>query len=102
MRSDSALTRTISHGQHAYVFSDLDLDTHSQATSTSIHKLVTFLGEIDDPATIIFAGNLFDFGGRPAANEVRATLGNLPSFARALRKFTSQPRHHVIVLPGAH
>ena len=102
MRSDSALTRTISHGQHAYVFSDLDLDTHSQATSTSIHKLVTFLGEIDDPATIIFAGNLFDFGGRPAANEVRATLANLPSFASALRKFTSQPRHHVILLPGAH
>jgi len=28
MRSDSALTRTKSLGQHAYVFSDLDLDTH--------------------------------------------------------------------------
>ena len=95
-------TLPIPYGHHVFVVSDLSLSTRTSARSRPLVELITLLGDIDDPAYVVVAGNLFfpdpeaDF-----ADEVGATLAHLEEFTAAVRDFTRRETHQIYVLPGA-
>lgn len=60
------------------------------------------LGDIDDAAVVVVAGNLFH--PEPTSDLVRfvdATLAALPALCEKIAAFTTNPRHRFIVLPGS-
>jgi lysylphosphatidylglycerol synthetase-like protein (DUF2156 family) len=60
------------------------------------------LGDIDDPAVVVVAGNLFfPDPERDFADEVAATLAHLGDFATAVRDFAVHETHQIYVLPGS-
>jgi len=95
-------TLPIPYGHHVYVVSDLSLSTRTAARSRPLAELVALLGDIDDPAVVVVAGNLFfPAPGARMADEVHATLEHLGGLRQAIRDFTAHEGHRLIVLPGA-
>ena len=95
-------TLPIPYGHHVYVVSDLSLSTRTPADSRPLAELVALLGDIDDPAVVVVAGNLFFPGAQvPFADEVHATLEHLSELREALRSFSAHEGHQLFVLPGA-
>ncbi len=87
-------------GRRLYVAADLDL-----GPETTVHRgeraLIELLGEIDDPAVVVVAGNLFG----PATRGVElltATLAAHRGFVDAVTEFTAGEGRRFIVLPGGH
>jgi lysylphosphatidylglycerol synthetase-like protein (DUF2156 family) len=95
-------TLPIPFGHHVYVMSDLSLSPTSDQKSRPVDSLVRLLGDIDDAAVVIVAGNLFHPDPTSdLAKFVDATLGALPVLHEAIIKFTEKPTHQFIVLPGS-
>jgi len=71
-------------------------DVHSRP----VQELMKLLGDIDDAAVVVVAGNLFH--PEPTSDLVRfvdATLAALPALCEKIAAFTTNPRHRFIVLP---
>ena len=95
-------TLPIPFGHHVYVVSDLSLSPTTDENSRPVRELIGLLGDIDDAAVVVVAGNLFH--PEPTSDLVRfvdATLGALPSLRDQIVAFTSDERHRFIVLPGS-
>ena len=96
------LTLPIPFGQHVYVVSDLSLSPATDPSSRPIKDVIQLLGDIDDAAVVVVAGNLFHPG--PTADltkHIRATFDVVPELVQAIRDFCAAPGHQCIVLPGA-
>ncbi len=95
-------TLPIPYGHHVFVVSDLSLSAQTPTRSRPLVELTTLLGDIDDPAVVVVAGNLFfpnleiEF-----ADEIAATLAHLSEFVAAVRDFVAHETHHFYVLPGS-
>jgi lysylphosphatidylglycerol synthetase-like protein (DUF2156 family) len=94
-------TVPIPFGHHVYVVSDLSLSPETPATSRPVRDLVELLGDIDDAAVVVVAGNLFEPGHADPAAYVAATWSRLGDLANALRGFASSADHRLYVLPGS-
>ena len=95
-------TLPIPFGHHVYVVSDLSLSPASDVNSRPVRELITLLGDIDDAAVVVVAGNLFH--PEPTSDLVKfvdATLAVLPALRDQIVAFTSDARHRFIVLPGS-
>jgi lysylphosphatidylglycerol synthetase-like protein (DUF2156 family) len=93
------LTVPVPYGHHVYVVSDLGLSGESDPRSRAVAEFSALLGDLDDPAIVIVAGNLL----APASDTPRAlrdVLAALPGLDGAVRAFTANPDHRLIVLPG--
>ena len=92
--------RTVPYGQHVFVLSDLDLNGEPRAPQSAPHRLATFLGDIDDPTTIVVAGNFF----APTDGDLAATVSGAWRTHRelyeAIRSFCAIPGQRFIVVPG--
>ena len=94
-------TLPIPFGHHVYVVSDLSLSPTTDPTSRPVQELVGLLGDIDDAAVVVVAGNLFH--PEPTSDLVKfidATLAALPTLRDQIVAFTTNERHRFIVLPG--
>ncbi len=95
-------TLPIPFGHHVYVVSDLSLSPATDPTSRPVQELVSLLGDIDDAAVVVVAGNLFH--PEPTSDLVKfmdATLAALPTLRDQIVAFTTDERHRFIVLPGS-
>jgi lysylphosphatidylglycerol synthetase-like protein (DUF2156 family) len=84
------------------VVSDLSLSPRTDVHSRPVQELMKLLGDIDDAAVVVVAGNLFH--PEPTSDLVRfvdATLAALPALCEKIAAFTTNPRHRFIVLPGS-
>ena len=82
--------------------SDLSLSPRTDVHSRPVQELMKLLGDIDDAAVVVVAGNLFH--PEPPSDLVRfvdATLAALPALCEKIAAFTTNPRHRFIVLPGS-
>ena len=94
-------TLPIPYGQHVYVLSDLSLSPTSDPSSRPIADFVNLLGDIDDAALVVVAGNLFHPGpGDDLAAFIDATLVALGELRDAIATFTQHEGHRFVVLPG--
>ncbi len=100
MGTSERLTLPIPYGHHVYVVSDLGLSAASDPSGRALREVVDLLGDIDDPAVVVVAGNLLAPDPRGAARALIDTLGALPAFERVVREFTLNPDHSLVVLPG--
>ena len=100
MGANERLTLPVPYGRHVYVLSDLGLSSASDASGRALREVVDLLGDLDDPAVVIVAGNLLAPFGGDAGAALRSTFDALPGFARALADFTAHPEHRLVVLPG--
>ncbi len=95
-------TLPIPYGHHVYVVSDLSLSPRTPTHSRPLVELTTLLGDLDDPAILVVAGNLFFCPNQEdLATSIRSTLAHLPDFTTALADFLSHENHQVYVLPGS-
>ncbi len=95
-------TLPIPYGRHVYVVSDLSLSPRSDPLSRPVTELTNLLGDIDDPATVVVAGNFFyPDATSDLAKLIEATLEHLPELTVALRDFCALEGHQIIVLPGS-
>src|SRR5580704_16388390 len=95
-------TLPIPFGHHVYVVSDLSLSPTTDVHSRPVQELVQLLGDIDDAAVVVVAGNLFH--PEPTSDLVKfidATLDALPTLRDQIIAFTTNIRHRFIVLPGS-
>src|ERR1700722_5485587 len=95
-------TLPIPFGHHVYVVSDLSLSPTTDVNSRPVQELLSLLGDIDDAAVVVVAGNLFH--PDPPADRVRfidATLDALPALRDQVVAFTTNVSHRFIVLPGS-
>ena len=95
-------TLPIPFGHHVYVVSDLSLSPTTDQNCRPVRELITLLGDIDDAAVVVVAGNLF----HPESTSdlvkfVDATLAALPALREQIVAFTTNTRHRFIVLPGS-
>lgn len=95
-------TLPIPFGHHVYVVSDLSLSPATNEESRPVAGLINLLGDIDDVAVVVVAGNFF----HPAptsdlAKFIDATLRQLPTLRDQILAFTQNDRHRFIVLPGS-
>ena len=94
-------TLPVPYGNHVYVVSDLSLSPTSKPDSRPIVELVSLLGDIDDAALVVVAGNLlYPAPTSDIAKVALATFAALPELADAIRAFTALEGHRFIVLPG--
>jgi lysylphosphatidylglycerol synthetase-like protein (DUF2156 family) len=95
-------TLPIPYGHHVYVVSDLSFSPQTSTRSRPLVELSTLLGDIDDPAVVVVAGNLFfPDPDRDFADQVAATLTHLSNLVTALRGFLAHDIHRFYVLPGS-
>src|SRR5579863_5998365 len=95
-------TLPIPFGHHVYVVSDLSLSPTTDLNSRPVQELIALLGDIDDAALVVVAGNLFH--PEPTSDLVKfvdATLAALPALREEIIAFTTNARHRFIVLPGS-
>jgi lysylphosphatidylglycerol synthetase-like protein (DUF2156 family) len=95
-------TLPIPFGHHVYVVSDLSLSPATDANTRPVQELITLLGDIDDAALVVVAGNLFD--PDPTSDLVKfidATWAAAPALRESIVAFTSNERHRFVVLPGS-
>jgi lysyl-tRNA synthetase class 2 len=94
-------TLPIPFGHHVYVVSDLSLSPTTNVKSRPLVDLVTLLGDIDDAAVVVVAGNFFHpESTSDLAKFIAATLEHLPTLRDQIAVFTKNARHRFIVLPG--
>ncbi len=101
MGATDRLTLPIPYGHHVYVVSDLTLSPTSDPGARPVRELCELLGDTDDAAVVVIAGNLFD--APPAPEPARFVLETLVAhreLADALREFCRTPEHRCVVLPG--
>jgi len=94
-------TLPIPFGHHVYVVSDLALSPSTDEESRPVHELISLLGDIDDAAVVVVAGNFFH--PEPTSDLVKfidATLAALPTLREQIVAFTGNVRHRFVVLPG--
>ena len=102
VRATERKTLPIPFGHRVYVVSDLSLSPTSNEASRPLREFIELLEDIDDPAVVVVAGNLFHPSSTSdLAKLVDATLAVLPGLARAISSFTQAPGHRFIVLPGS-
>ena len=95
-------TLPIPYGHHVFVVSDLSLSALTSTMSRPLVELTTLLGDIDDPAVVVVAGNLFfPRPGHAFADEVATTLAHLSDFVDAVRDFVAHETHQFFVVPGS-
>jgi hypothetical protein len=95
-------TLPIPFGHHVYVVSDLALSPSTDPNSRAVQGFVRLLGDIDDAAVVVVAGNLFQ--PEPTSDLVKfidATLAVLPDLREQIVAFTTNLQHRLIVLPGS-
>ncbi|MHB8827018.1 MAG: bifunctional lysylphosphatidylglycerol flippase/synthetase MprF [Acidimicrobiales bacterium] len=102
MGKSERLTVPIPFGHHVYVVSDLSISPDSRPESRPLREFVDLLGDIDDAAVVVIAGNLFEPGNADPAAYVAATWERLGALADALRNFAAVDEHELYVLPGSH
>ena len=101
MGATERLTLPIPYGHHVYVVSDLSLSPSTNAASRPVREFVDLLGDIDDAAVVVVAGNLFYPDATPdLAGFVDATFRSLASVAEAIASFCAKDSHRFVVLPG--
>ncbi|HVB70961.1 MAG TPA: phosphatidylglycerol lysyltransferase domain-containing protein [Acidimicrobiales bacterium] len=100
MAPSERLTLPIPYGHHVYVVSDLGLSVSSDPAGRAVIELTELLGDIDDPATVVIAGNLLAPTDRDAVVALTSTLAALEPLVEAIRAFTTNRDHQLIVLPG--
>ena len=101
MGASDRLTLPIPYGHRVYVVSDLALSPTTSAQSRPVSEFVNLLGDIDDPAVVVVAGNLLH--PDPTADLGKfldATLAALPELREAIRTFGATNHHHLVVLAG--
>jgi lysylphosphatidylglycerol synthetase-like protein (DUF2156 family) len=99
--ANERLTLPIPYGRHVYVVSDLALSPTTKDSSRPVRELVDLLRNIDDPAVVVVAGNLFDPDETSDITKfIDATLKSLPALCEAITAFTTNENHQFIVLPG--
>ena len=82
--------------------SDLSLSPTTDAASRPVHEFVSLLGDIDDVAVVVVAGNLFYPGpGVDLAEHIDRTFEALPSLRNELQRFCATDSHRLFVLPGS-
>ena len=95
-------TIPVPYGHHVYVVSDLSLSPTTDVESRPVHEFISLLGDIDDAAIVIVAGNLFHPGPTAdLAKFIEATLSALPVVRDAFRDFCTTDKHQMLVLPGS-
>src|SRR5579863_435835 len=95
-------TLPIPFGHHVYVVSDLALSPSTDVNSRPVQELIELLGDIDDAALVVVAGNLFH--PEPTSDLVKfidATWAAVPTLREQIIAFTSNERHRLVVLPGS-
>ena len=95
-------TLPIPFGHHVYVVSDLSLSPTTDVHCRPVQELIVLLGDIDDAAVVVVAGNLFH--PEPTsdlAKFIDATLAALPTLRDQIIDFTTNEQHRFIVLPGS-
>ena len=96
------LTLPIPYGHHVYVVSDLSLSPATSLHSRPVREFIQLLGDIDDAAVVVVAGNLFHPDATSdLAKFIDATFLAKPEIAECLRGFCSTANHQLIVLPGS-
>jgi lysylphosphatidylglycerol synthetase-like protein (DUF2156 family) len=84
------------------VVSDLSLSPTTNVASRPVREFIDLLGDIDDAAVVIVAGNLFyPDATSDLAKFIDATLRALPAVAAAIAEFCSKDTHRFVVLPGS-
>jgi lysylphosphatidylglycerol synthetase-like protein (DUF2156 family) len=100
--ANERLTLPIPYGRHVYVVSDLALSPTTKESSRPVRELIDLLGNIDDPAVVVVAGNLLHPDPTSdLAKFIDVTLMTLPTLSRAVEDFTASEHHQLIVLPGS-
>jgi lysylphosphatidylglycerol synthetase-like protein (DUF2156 family) len=95
-------TLPIPYGHRVYVVSDLSLSPTTQPTSRPVTELINLLGDIDDAAVVIVAGNLFHPDPTSdLAKFIEATFVALPDLRDAIVAFIALDGHRLVVLPGS-
>jgi hypothetical protein len=95
-------TLPIPYGHHVYVVSDLSISPSTDETSRPVAEFINLLGDIDDAALVVVAGNLFH--PRPSADLAKfigATFAALPGLRDAISSFSAREGHRFVVLPGS-
>ena len=95
-------TLPIPFGHHVYVVSDLSLSPTTDVNCRPVQELIILLGDIDDAAVVVVAGNLFH--PEPTSDLVKfidATWAALPTLHDQIIAFTTNVQHRFIVLPGS-
>src|ERR1700677_4031006 len=82
--------------------SDLSLSPTTDLTSRSAREFMNLLGDIDDAAVVVVAGNLFPPDATAdLAKHIEATFEALPAMRDALRSFCATDSHRLFLLPGS-
>ncbi len=92
---------TLAYGHRAYVLGDLDLGSRSDPTARPLRELAALLEDLDEPATLIVAGNLIDPAGAAGSTAARRALDVVPRLTGALAAFARRPEHRVVALAGS-
>src|ERR1700722_3900133 len=75
-------TIPVPYGHHVYVVSDLSLSPSTNVHSRPLREFLNLLGDIDDAAIVVVAGNLFHPGPTSdLAKFIDATMEALPTVA---------------------
>ena len=102
MGATERLTLPIPYGQHVYVVSDLSLSPRTDADSRPVREFIDLLGDIDDAAVVVVAGNFFYPDSTADLGKfIDATFRALPKLRNAITDYTAQDGHRFFVLPGA-
>ena len=102
MGATERLTLPIPYGHHVYVVSDLSLSPRTDAKSRPVREFIDLLGDIDDAAVVVVAGNFFHPDSTAdLAKFIDATFHALPELRNAITAYTSLEGHQFFVLPGS-
>ncbi|MGA2123587.1 MAG: phosphatidylglycerol lysyltransferase domain-containing protein [Acidimicrobiales bacterium] len=94
-------TIPVPYGHHVYVVSDLDLSPSTNLETRPIREFINLLGDIDDAAIVVVAGNLFHPGPtEDLAKFIGATFAAQPQVRDAITAFTASSNHQFLALPG--
>ena len=95
-------TLPVPYGHHVYVVSDLSISPTTDEKSRPLDDLINLLGDIDDAAVFVVAGNLFHpISGTDFAQFIEATFASLPTLRDAITTFVAGDKHQFFVLPGS-
>ncbi len=94
-------TIPVPYGHHVYVVSDLSLSPTTKVESRPIKEFFNLLGDIDDPAIVVVAGNFFHPDATSdLAKFIEATFQALPTLRDAILSFCAKEGHQFFVIPG--
>ncbi len=95
-------TIPVPFGHLVYVISDLSLSPSSDPNARSLRDFHNLLGDIDGPAVVIVAGNLFDPDPTTDLGRfVAATLAALAPLRDEMANFCAHAGHQLVVVPGS-